>query len=124
MSGEGSATNTSEERRQHERVPLNVLIQYRVESFEEFLCEYAMDLSEGGMFIRTDEVRELGAMVYLQFSLKDGTKLIEGLGRVVHISPKSSSDNPGMGLEFVSFDEESRAMIKAIVDARLAAAHE
>lgn len=105
---------TQQERRKFQRVPLNLLIQYKFETFEDFISEYAGDISMGGMFIRCDEARDEGSMVYLQFSLKDGTKLIEGLGRVVRVNP-NSGPNPGIGVEFVNFDDDSRAMIDAII---------
>lgn len=105
------------ERRQHPRVPLNLLIQYRFDTFEDFFSEYASNISEGGMFIRTDQPHDRGAMIYLQFVLKDGRKLIEGLGRVVHVNPPSSKE-PGMGIEFVNFDEDSWAMVQRIVEQR------
>jgi uncharacterized protein (TIGR02266 family) len=111
-------TNDSVERRRYPRVPLNLLIQYRFDTFEDFISEYASDLSEGGMFIRTDDLREEGAMIYLQFALKDGTKLIEGLGRVVRVNPSEVNGPRGMGVEFVNFDEDSREMVSAIVEER------
>jgi uncharacterized protein (TIGR02266 family) len=106
----------SAERRRYPRAKLNILIQYRLNTFEEFLVEYASDISEGGMFIRSDDPRPQGALVYFQFALKDGTRLIEGLGKVVHSA--TSGEPRGMGIEFVNFDDDSRAMVKAIVDAR------
>jgi uncharacterized protein (TIGR02266 family) len=106
------------ERRRYPRVPLNMLIQYRFETFEDFMSEYSSNISEGGMFICTDEAREEGSMVYLQFALNDGTKLIEGLGRVVRVNPANRENPQGIGVEFVNFDEESRALIQAIVEER------
>ena len=106
------------ERRRYPRVPLNLLIQYRFDTFEEFMSEYASDISEGGMFIRTEEQREERSMVYLQFALKDGTKLIEGLGRVIRVNPPNGQNPQGIGIEFVNFDEDSRALIQAIVEER------
>lgn len=106
------------ERRRYPRVPLNLLIQYRFDTFEDFISEYASDISEGGMFIRTDESREEGTMIYLQFALKDGTKLIEGLGRVVRVNPAGGDNPQGIGVEFLNFDEDSRALITAIVKER------
>jgi uncharacterized protein (TIGR02266 family) len=104
------------ERRKYERAHLNLLIQYRFETFDEFLVEYSANISEGGMFIRTKEPRAQNSLVYFQFALKDGTKLIEGLGKVVRTS--DDPKDPGMGIEFVGFDDESKQMVKAIVDAR------
>jgi uncharacterized protein (TIGR02266 family) len=111
-------TSTGVERRRYPRVPLNLLIQYRFDTFEEFMSEYASDISEGGMFIRTDDAREEGSMVYLQFALKDGTKLIEGLGRISRVNPPNGQNPQGIGVEFVNFDDDSRALIQAIVEER------
>ena len=112
-----------DERRRHERVPLSLLVQYRVNTFEEFLAEYSADISVGGMFIRTTEPRELGALIYLQFWLKDGSKLIEGLGRVVRVNPPGDPARPaGVGLEFVNFDDDSMGLIEEIVQSKAAKA--
>lgn len=106
----------TKERRRYPRAPLNLLIQYRFDTFEDFMAEYALDISEGGMFIRTKEPRAEGSMIYLQFALKDGTRLIEALGRVVRVN---GDDDAGMGIEFVNCDQDSRALIEAIVRERL-----
>ena len=69
----------------------------------------------GGIFLRTEAPQEVGAIVYLQFSLKDGSRLIEGMGRVVRVNPKTPGGPPaGMGVEFLNFDEESMALIEEI----------
>ena len=44
---------------------------------------------------------------------KDGSKLIEGLGKVVRVSEGKGTDS-GMGVEFVDFDTESMALIEEI----------
>jgi len=104
------------EKRRHPRTPLNVLVQFRFDSFDQFLTEYSVNISPGGIFIRTDEPREEGAVIYLQFALKDGNKLIEGMGRVVRVNPPGgdSKHPPGMGIEFTNFDDESMALISEI----------
>jgi molecular chaperone DnaK len=109
-------------RRKHPRTPLSLLVQYRFNSFEDFLAEYSLDISPGGMFIRTAEPREMGAMIYLQFQLKDGSKLIEGLGKVVWVNPPGTPGKAaGMGVEFVNFDDESMALIADICASKRAA---
>lgn len=109
------------DKRKYERAPLSILVQYRFDSFEEFLAEYSMNISEGGMFVRTSEPREEGALIYLQFYLNDGIKLIEGLGKVVRVNPLAQfGKDAGMGVEFVNFDEPSTELIREIVNARAA----
>jgi uncharacterized protein (TIGR02266 family) len=107
-------------KRKHPRADLSLLIQFRFDSVEEFLAEYSTDISIGGMFIRTREPREEGSFIYLQFALRDGSQLIEGLGKVVRVNPPDEPNREaGMGIEFVNFDEESMAVIEEIVAQRL-----
>ncbi len=105
------------ERRQHPRLPLRMLVQFRLHDMNEFLREYAANISVGGMFIRTTTPHPSGAMVYIQFQLLDGHKLIEGLGKVVHVNPPDHPA-PGMGVEFVNMDAESHQLIQSIIDER------
>ncbi|MHB8873652.1 MAG: TIGR02266 family protein [Myxococcaceae bacterium] len=109
-------------RRKHPRTPLSMLVQYRFNTFEDFLAEYSVNISPGGMFIQTDVPNDEGSMIYLQFSLKDGSKLIEGMGKVVRVTPPPGdpSHPAGMGIEFVNFDEESMALVEEICTQRSA----
>ena len=106
-------------RRKFDRTALSLLVQFRFSTLEDFLAEYSVNISPGGMFIHTDEPREEGSMIYLQFSLKDGSKLIEGMGRVVRVNPAGDPQHPaGMGVEFVNFDDESMALVEEICNRR------
>ncbi len=110
------------EKRRHPRAPLQLLVQYRFQSVGEFLAEYSSNISLGGMYIVTDQPRDEGEMIYLQFTLRDGSHLIEGLGRVVRTNRPGNLPpgvEPGMGVEFVNFDEESMGLIEQIVTRRL-----
>lgn len=111
----------STERRRHPRVTLNLLVQFRLQSYEQFLTDYASDLSVGGMFLRTNDPKPEGSMLYFQFTTKEGGSLIEGLGRVVRVT-KDDSGATGMGIEFVNVEEPSMARIREIVDKRVAKA--
>jgi molecular chaperone DnaK len=106
--------------RKHARTPLSVLVQYRFDTLDEFLAEYSVDISPGGMFIKTNDPKPLGAVLFLQFSLKDGSSFIEGLAKVVHVTPPPGTAGrpPGMGVEFVSVDDESLALIHRICASR------
>ncbi|MDQ3262084.1 MAG: TIGR02266 family protein [Myxococcota bacterium] len=102
-------------RRKHPRRELALLVQYRFNSLEAFLAEYATNLSPGGMFIRTDQPSPVGTTLHLQFSLKDGSRLIDGLVRVARVVTAGTHEHPaGMGVEFVDFDPELRALIQRL----------
>lgn len=109
------------EKRKHKRTSLSILVQYRFNTFEDFLAEYSVNLSVGGIFIRTDHPKEEGSIIYLQFSLADGSRLIEGMGRVVRVNPPGVKDRiAGMGIEFLNFDDESMALVEEIIASRQA----
>jgi molecular chaperone DnaK len=109
---------SSKERRVHHRLPLRMLVQFRLHDMDEFERIYAVNISAGGMFIRTSTPHPIGAMIYLQFQLEDGKRLIEGLGKVVHVNPPDDP-SPGMGVEFVNLDDASRLVIEEIVSSRI-----
>jgi len=118
--GPAADASTGADKRRADRARLSLLVQFRFDSLEDFVAEYASDLSTHGVFIRTTEPRDQGALVYLQFTLKDGSRIIEGLGRVARsIAPGAPGGTPGMGIEFLNFDEESMAVLERIVKDRL-----
>ncbi|MEO0812473.1 MAG: PilZ domain-containing protein [Myxococcota bacterium] len=108
------------ERRDTPRIPLRLLVQYRVETVDEFDQTYATNLSVGGMFIEGEERYQQGEMLYFQFRLTDGTPLIEGMGRVAHVNPPGSA-GAGCGIEFVNVDTPSLQFIDAAIERRNAA---
>jgi type IV pilus assembly protein PilZ len=110
------------EKRRYPRAPLQLLVQYRFGSVGDFLAEYSSNISLGGIYIRTDAPRDEGSLIYLQFTLRDGSPLIEGLGKVVRVNRPGDVPpgvEPGMGVEFVNFDDESMGLIEQIVSDRL-----
>jgi uncharacterized protein (TIGR02266 family) len=110
---------SSDNRRQHERTPISILVQFRSDSFDAFIAEYSLNISMGGIFIKTSHPHELGSLVYLQFSLKDGSRLIEGMGRVVRVNHvQTAEQTQGMGIEFLNFDEASKALVREICTSR------
>ena len=110
---------TGADERAHPRVPLEVLVQVRSDSVDQFKQLHAKNLSVGGMFIATEgndpARRPLGTQVFFQFTVKDGGTLIEGLGKIVH------SSATGLGVEFISVLEPSASIIRMLVEERLKA---
>jgi molecular chaperone DnaK len=116
--GKGKAS-AEDNRRKHPRVPLGLLVQVRSDSIDAFRAEHAVNLSVGGMFIKSAAPRPVGTQVFFQFTVKDGGTLIEGEGKVVHATAEGA-EPMGMGVEFTSVLEPSRSIIRALVEARLA----
>lgn len=104
------------DRRHHARAPVTLLVQYRYDTLADFVAEYATNLSPAGMFLRADAPSPEGTMLHLQFSLKDGSRLIEGLARVVRVVSPGGPAEPGMGVEFVDFDPVSRGVVQRLCE--------
>jgi len=113
-----STPDSSQARRKHPRAQVSLLVQYRFNSVQDFLAEHAVNISPGGIFIATERPAPVGTMLYLQFSLKDGSRLIEGMGRVAHVQQGTATQPHGMGIAFVQFDGASRELIERICAGR------
>ncbi len=101
-----------ESKRKYIRTKVPLLVQYRYDRLEEFQTEYARDFSAGGLFLRTSEPRAQGTVLFLQFSSKDGLKLVEVQGKVAYVSlPGDPSREPGMGVQFVEVEPHIRAVL-------------
>src|SRR5208282_4417202 len=94
-------------------------IEYKFESLDAFRSQLANDISIGGMFIKTDNPAPIGSVIFLEFDLKDGSVILKGYEKVVRVNPVGVPDfDPGMGVEFLKFDEDSAQKIKKLVKDR------
>jgi uncharacterized protein (TIGR02266 family) len=72
---------------------------------------FSSNLSQRGIFIRTDKPAAVGTFITVQFSLPNHPKNIIAEGRVIWITPGSSEQKPGMGIEFLRLRREDEALI-------------
>jgi uncharacterized protein (TIGR02266 family) len=112
---------STENRRKHPRVPLQLLVQVRTKDLKTFMTERAPDISLGGLFLETEELRPEGTMLYFQFTLDDDGPHIEGLGRVVRVVEGQGDTKRGLGVEFVSVEEPSKSRIAELIARRATA---
>jgi type IV pilus assembly protein PilZ len=112
-SGQGS------NKRRFIRVPVALSIQFcRLEDFGEFVEANATDLSQGGIFIKTDKPRPVGTRVQMQISIP-GKPTVHLRGMVRHIRyDLQMPDNPplGMGIEFENLDKDSQKLILQLLE--------
>jgi molecular chaperone DnaK len=99
------------ERRQHSRMPIAMQVRYR--SLEAFFYDYAVNISHGGIFIKTRKPLARGAEVELEFEAPGASKKFKSRGQVVRvIFPGEDEMEPaGMGIEFEPLSAEDKAMI-------------
>lgn len=109
------------ERRVDRRVE-GATLPVRFATVEDFLLEYAANLSAGGVFIRTDSPPPLGTAVKVLLELPDGGPPIEVDGVVLHrLEPHQAgpSREPGVGVQFARTDAELGRRIESFLDSVL-----
>ncbi|RZA18926.1 MAG: TIGR02266 family protein [Proteobacteria bacterium] len=113
---EKSSSLTGEENRTNQRVPVQLLVDYRSDG--NYLFDFCRDLGTGGVFIETTKPLSHGSMVELTFTLPDSKETLEAKGRVIWVQGAVPDKNlkPGMGVQFEEFTPEQRTLLQEFVD--------
>ena len=99
------------ERRREPRVSIN----QEFESIDEFIAEYATNISRSGCFIRSKYPLPVGTRVNLRFTLiSTDIEIVEGMGEVVHVEERSGKET-GMGVRFVELSPSSRHQVEELL---------
>ena len=104
------------------RGPVNLRIKFRSESLQQFIERYGVDVSRGGIFIRTREPLPVGTRLKLDFQLVDTVPLFQGDGTVVWIREHDASRagvTPGMGVRFDRLTTESQTTLDTILEEKI-----
>ncbi len=113
------------EKRSTTRRAVGLLVKLGHHGVDEFVQKYATNLSSGGMFIRTREPKAIGTELRFKVEIADGQRVLQGTGVVRWVrAAEEAAGSPGMGIEFLSLDSASRALVDRMLRARPAqAAH-
>ncbi len=104
--------------RQGKRTPVTLKIKFKSETLEQFIERYAVDVSQGGIFIRTKEPLAVGTQMKFEFQLRDASPLIAGEGTVVWTrenDPSRPAIAPGMGVRFDRLGDGSQNVLEKIL---------
>ena len=104
--------------RQAKRAPVTLKIKFKSETLAQFIERYAVDVSPGGIFIRTKEPLAVGTPMKFEFQLRDATPLITGEGTVVWTrenDPARPNAAPGMGVRFDRLGDGSQTVLDKIL---------
>lgn len=115
MASDDSPKGSGAERRQHERYETSISVDYS--SGDTFLFSYIQNISEMGIFIRSDDPLPVGTVLTLRFHPTDD-RAIALTGEVTWVNPyKPFGDNlnPGMGVNFINLTPQLREEIVALV---------
>ncbi len=99
-----------QDRREHRRYPVTLKICYS--ALDTFFYDYAINISQGGVFIRTDKPLPVGSPVHLKFSIPGTEREIESEGQVMRVIKSGHNpEPPGMGIRFESIKKEDVRLI-------------
>ena len=103
------------DRRVHTRYDTSIAVDYA--SGETFLFAYLTNISEMGIFIRTNDPLKVGTQLRLRF-LKGESEPFVLEGEVTWINPYKEHGenlNPGMGVRFIELTPDRREQVVALV---------
>jgi uncharacterized protein (TIGR02266 family) len=101
------------------RTPVTLKIKFKSSNLDQFIERYSVDVSRGGIFIRTKEPLAVGTQLKFEFQLQDASSLISGEGTVVWIrehDPSRSGVAPGMGVKFDKLATASQQVLDRILN--------
>lgn len=105
---------TSDERRSTQRRKLEVEVSLTSES--NFFAGLAGDVSAGGIFVSTYELRPVGTKLDVVFSLAE--TVIEARGTVRWVQEPREGVSPGMGVQFETLSSQDREKIEGFCQER------
>jgi uncharacterized protein (TIGR02266 family) len=107
--------------RKDQRVKVQTLkAKYKSATVDEFIDQYAGDVSRGGIFIKTPKPSAVGALLKIEILLKDGAPVLSAVGRVAWRREEATPGNPaGMGIKFIKIESDSLPVIERIVERKL-----
>ena len=111
MADENDKKLEGRDRRDWRRVLVDLEVDYG--NVDNFLFAYISDISETGIFIRTNDPEKPGTRLNLRFMPDDGNRqMLQLEGEVIWVNafrPENPDNiNPGMGVNFVGLDRDSR----------------
>lgn len=108
-----------QENRVHRRAPLRLELNYRDATGGNFLFEYSLNISKGGIFIETDTPLAMGSRLAIRFQPPGMEDELSVEGVVTWVNPADSSPNPGMGVQWTDLSDEQYELIASVVQAIL-----
>jgi len=112
------------ERRSQPRTTCGIIVQVSHKNVEDFVEHYAINISSGGMFIRSYDPLPRDSDLSFEIQLADGKPVLRGKAKVAWNKTPAPDRKmavlPGMGVKFTELDESSRDIVDRIVAHKLA----
>jgi uncharacterized protein (TIGR02266 family) len=108
----GILRRLSGEPRQTPRVPVRMRVEIEEQVPDKFL--HSVNISEGGIYLRTHAPLPETTLLHLSFTLPSDTGEIKVMGEVVRKTPLDVQfdTEPGIGLRFIGISEDTRNRVR------------
>jgi uncharacterized protein (TIGR02266 family) len=97
----------------------NVRFAVRFATVQDFVLEYAANISAGGVFVHTEDPPPLKTVVQVEMELPGGADPVPARGMIVHRVTKQEAEKrgtlAGIGVQFVDADDQFRQRIDAAI---------
>jgi type IV pilus assembly protein PilZ len=111
-----------EGRRAFPRVPARFAVRFG--TVQDFVLEYAANISAGGVFVQSSDPLPLKTIVRVEMELPGGGPPVPARGVVVHrVSAEEAEERgtlPGMGVQFMDSGDDFRGRIDEAIESILA----
>jgi len=110
------------DQRKFQRTPTELAVKVRAAGsrVEGGIRLDSTDVSEGGVFLRSDLLFEIGEVLELEITLPEGA-VVQATGRVVRAARRRDAESvPGMGIEFTRMAMSDRRAIADRLQAKRA----
>lgn len=106
------------EMRRHARYRVELDVDFGTE--HNFYAGFVENLSAGGVFIVTHQLRPIGSLIQFTIQLPTRNRPVTGLGEVrwVREYNEDTGTEPGMGLRFVEISHDDNELIRNFVERR------
>lgn len=119
-SGESRAPSVRDTSGRREHARYSVDLEVSVTSEHNFYAGFVENLSVGGVFIATHQLKPVGERLEFSVRLPNLEHAIRGTGEVrwVRVYSEGSDVPPGMGIKFDALDEASQRSIESFLAQR------
>ncbi|MCX5904467.1 MAG: TIGR02266 family protein [Proteobacteria bacterium] len=116
MVSDSDAKANPPDKREHPRAVVKIEIEFKEDL--DFIASYMLNISNGGLFIKTDEAFPLDTIVLLLFTMPGDPQPIETEGKVVWCNTKGGKGYfpKGMGIKFLQLNHDDAEKLKRFVE--------
>lgn len=101
--------------RVHRRVPLSTDVRVTLEGIEQFAGFLTDNISEGGLFIKTDSPLPRGTKIHVSVALRNCDAILESDAEVAWVRTASPGQPAGMGVRFLDLAPEYQKLLSSFI---------